>query len=111
MQKTEVTLICDLTGEPADETVRFGVDGASYEIDVTAVKAKELREALAPYIAAGRRVSNGTVRAARSSTSTTGSRAEAKRARAWAQAQGLPVGDRGRIPAEIVARYRAEVGV
>ena len=110
MQKTEVTLICDLTNEPADETVRFALDGAVYEIDLTVVKAKELREALAPFVAAGRRVGNGSVRAARSSTSTTGSRAEAKRARAWAQALGLPVGDRGRVPAEIVARYRAESG-
>ncbi|MGH7961888.1 MAG: histone-like nucleoid-structuring protein Lsr2, partial [Candidatus Binatia bacterium] len=46
-QKVEVLLIDDISGEPADETVRFGLDGKDYEIDLTAKHALALRENLA----------------------------------------------------------------
>jgi hypothetical protein len=34
-QKITVTLEDDLDGGPADQTVRFGLDGAEYEIDLS----------------------------------------------------------------------------
>jgi hypothetical protein len=40
-----------------DETVRFGIDGQAYEIDLSGQDAKALRNTLAPYISAARRVS------------------------------------------------------
>ncbi|MGH3966503.1 MAG: histone-like nucleoid-structuring protein Lsr2, partial [Pseudonocardiaceae bacterium] len=46
-QKVAVLLIDDISGEPADETVRFGLDGKDYEIDLTAKHALALRENLA----------------------------------------------------------------
>lgn len=56
-QKTQVILIDDLDGSPADETVSFGIDGTSYEIDLSGFHASLLREALLPYIFAARRLS------------------------------------------------------
>jgi hypothetical protein len=47
-QKITVTLQDDLDGGPADQTVRFGLDGAEYEIDLSARNATAFREQLAP---------------------------------------------------------------
>ena len=46
-QKITVTLEDDLDGGPADQTVRFGLDGAEYEIDLNASNATAFREQLA----------------------------------------------------------------
>ena len=49
-QQTIVTLVDDLDGSDADETVEFALDGREYEIDLTADHAKALRENLADYV-------------------------------------------------------------
>lgn len=54
-QVTVVELVDDLDGSEADETVEFALDGAAYEIDLSATNAEELREALGPYVEAARR--------------------------------------------------------
>ncbi|MBO0851506.1 MAG: Lsr2 family protein, partial [Pseudonocardia sp.] len=54
-QKVTVSLIDDLDGNKADETVEFGLDGKSYEIDLSSGNAGKLRDALADYVAAARR--------------------------------------------------------
>lgn len=88
------------------ETVHFSLNGTAYEIDLTAGHADELREALAPYIEAGRRSS-----ASGSRTSAPRRRAarnsDSAAIRAWAKEQGHEVSERGRIPAEIVDAYNA----
>ena len=55
VKKVLVSLIDDFDGKPADETVQFGLDGVSYEIDLSAENAKKLREHLQPWVNAGRR--------------------------------------------------------
>lgn len=104
-QKTVVTLTCDLTGDPADETVTYAIDGTTYEIDLAAKQAAELRSLLAPYMEVSRRV---TGRYAKSTA--TAAKGEARKVRAWARSLGLPVPDRGRVPASLITRYRAEAG-
>jgi Lsr2 len=47
-QKITVALEYDLDGGPADQTVRFGLDGAEYEIDLSTRNATAFREQLAP---------------------------------------------------------------
>jgi hypothetical protein len=56
-QKIQTLFIDDLDGSEAEGTVRFGLDGAEYEIDLNAEHAQALRDALARYVqaAAGRR--------------------------------------------------------
>ena len=56
-QKITVTLEDDLDGGPADQTVRFGLDGAEYEIDLSASNAAAFREQLAPYTGRARTAS------------------------------------------------------
>src|SRR5271167_3667137 len=109
-QKVQTLLIDDLDGSAAEGTVRFGLDGTEYEIDLSEDHAKDLRDALARYVSAARRASG----AARRPTST-GRRAPATglnttEVREWAKAQGIEVKDRGRVPAELVVKFKAATG-
>jgi hypothetical protein len=104
-QRVSVYLADDITGEEADETVEFELDGTRYQIDLTAKNSQELRETLKPYIDKGRKVAGTARRAPRSRTAS--DEARNKEIRAWAREQGLAVNERGRIPAEIAARYEA----
>lgn len=63
-QRVETTLVDDLDGASlADETIRFGIDGAIYEIDLTAGHAAELRASLNAYVGAARRLSGRRLKA------------------------------------------------
>jgi hypothetical protein len=64
-QKTQILLIDDLDGSEAEGTVRFGLDGTDYEIDLNAEHAQALRDALARYVHAARRAGGGARRPAR----------------------------------------------
>ncbi len=100
-----IQLIDDLTGEDAEETVRFSVDGADYEIDLTTANAANLREVLSKYAANGRRLRGPS--AARAGTVAPLSREETRRVRAWANAHGYNPSDRGRIRQDIQEAYAA----
>lgn len=65
-QKVQTLFVDDLDGSAAEGTVRFGLDGSDYEIDLNAENARALRDALARYISAGRRADGGTRRQPRS---------------------------------------------
>jgi hypothetical protein len=101
-QKVEVILIDDLDHGKAEETVRFGIDGVQYEIDLSADHARELREALSTYTRAGRRTTQAKARTAGASRSQ-----EAARIREWAKANGYSVSSRGRVSSEIAEAFRA----
>lgn len=103
-QRTVVSLVDDLDGGAADETVGFGLDGARYEIDLSAGHARALREALAGYLAHARRTSTRTGRATAAGRTGTGApvnREQNKAVRAWAAAHGHRLAERGRIPAAV----------
>lgn len=112
-QKVRITLVSDLSDteipEGGGETVQFALDGASYEIDLTDDEGAGLREALAPYIEAGRRVGGSRRRRSSSSpaASSNGSGPSAAEIRAWAKDAGHDVPDRGRIPGEVREAYAA----
>lgn len=103
-QKVTVALEDDLDGGPADETVRFGVEGTDYEIDLSAKNASAFRKKLAPFIEHARRAGRGQ---ARRPARTAASRQRSGDIRAWAKSQGLEVSERGRIPASVVEQYNA----
>jgi hypothetical protein len=98
-KQTTVTLIDDLDGGTAAESVLFALDGTSYEIDLSAKNAKALRSALAVYVAAARKTSGGVKRKAGRSAS------DADQIRAWAKENGHAVSERGRISAELRNLY------
>ena len=99
----------DLDGSPAVEIVRFGYAGREYEIDLSEEHAAELDELLAPYVEHARGVDGGKPkRRARPAEGERRRRPEELRAiRQWTRERGLQVIDRGRIPADIIAKYDA----
>jgi hypothetical protein len=109
--KTVVTLTDDLDGSPADETVKFALDGITYEIDLAKTNAEKLRKALQPYKAAARKApsgGSGRGRGSRGSRSSGGDRQRSARIRAWAKQHGLPVSERGRISTHLAEAYDAD---
>jgi hypothetical protein len=107
----KVTLVDDIDGNAADETVSFSLDGVSYEVDLNKSNAKKLRDALAPYASAGRRVggraARGRATARRGRGAAGSASSETAQIRAWAKSKGIKVSSRGRIPASVIERYRA----
>ena len=95
----------DLDGSEADGTIRLGLDGTEYEIDLNAKHTRELRDVLARYVAAGRRVRAS--QSSRSGRKTQPNALNTTEVREWAKTQGIDVKDRGRIPAELVAKFKA----
>jgi hypothetical protein len=102
-RRTSITLEDDLDGSPAQETLRFGISGAEYEIDLSSKNAARLRSQMAPFIEHARKAGKMPRRAVR----TAASRRRSRDIRAWAQAQGIQLSERGRIPANVAAQYEA----
>ncbi len=98
-------LVDDLTGEPADTTVRFALDSRECELDLTEKNAAELRDAFSRYVQAARKVSGGR-RGAQVSKSAF-SEVDPAPVRAWAAGRGIEVSPRGRISRKVIEQYRA----
>ncbi len=110
-QKVQVTLVDDLDGSSADETLTFGMDGVTYEIDLSKSNAKKFRESLNAYVGAARRVGSRSGargrprgRSGRGRASSNG-HVETADIRAWARSKGIQVNERGRIAADVIAKY------
>ena len=111
-QKIQTLFIDDIDGSEAEGTVRFALDGSDYEIDLNAKHAEALRQALSRYVEAARRSSGPVRKPVRSSgrRAAAASGLNTTEVREWAKAQGIDVKDRGRVPAELVVRFRAATG-
>ncbi len=105
-QRVQVLLVCDLHDDDTEgtETIRFSLEGASYEIDVCASHGAALRDAFAPYVGSARRAGRPDSGGRRRRVPTG---VDPAAVRAWAKSQGLKVNERGRIPADIVERFTA----
>ncbi|WDF35096.1 Lsr2 family protein (plasmid) [Arthrobacter agilis] len=114
-QRVQVDLVDDLNGEEAQETVRFGVDGIDYEIDLTTENAEKLRSTLSEYVNKGRKATTGRRgqggqsgqggQTSRSASTSRSKREETQRIRQWAQDNGHNPSSRGRITQSIVDAY------
>lgn len=107
-RKVEVTLIDDIDGSKADSTVEFSIGGTTYEIDLSDANAERLENALTPFIEKARKVSNARrkqTRASRGAASSVSTTASPAAIREWAEAQGIKVSGRGRIPREVLDAY------
>ena len=109
-QKIQTLFVDDLDSGEAEGTVRFGLDGASYEIDLSAAHAEELRKVFAPYTRAGRKVTGRVRRTARNQGKAAANGFSTNEVRDWAKANGVEVKDRGRVPTDVVAKFRAATG-
>ena len=106
-QKTVVTVVCDLPHEgeiEGTESVSFGFDGNTYEIDLCGAHSKDLREKIGAFADHARRINVG---GRRRKARTTQGRERSSEIREWARQQGRKVSERGRIPASIVAEFDA----
>jgi hypothetical protein len=105
-QKTIVSLIDDISGGPADETVSFGVDGQDYVIDLAADSAGKMRVVIGRYAGVARVVKVTPVRPRRH-TRTGAGRQRSREIRQWAIERGLLTSERGRIPEHVAREYEA----
>ncbi|MGW5455741.1 histone-like nucleoid-structuring protein Lsr2 [Nocardia sp. NPDC003979] len=110
VRKVVVTLIDDFDGtSAAEETVTFGIDGHSYEIDLSETNATKLRNTFEQWVPYARRTGRTKTVSHRNTTTTptarTGRRNDLAAIRAWAIANGHAVSTRGRIASEIIAAY------
>lgn len=113
-QNVTVVLIDDIDQSEAAETVRFGVDGTAYEIDLSAEHASELRSTISRYIKVARRVQSAPARARQQRPSrprTQMDREQSRRIRSWAMERGLLASPRGRIPQHVAEEYEATMRV
>ena len=101
-QRVEVILEDDIDGSPADQTVRFALNGTSYEIDLSSENAQALRSALGRYVEHARKAPGGPPKARGPRK-----RVDTSAVREWARAQGKEISDRGRIPASVMKEYEA----
>ncbi|MCR6488474.1 Lsr2 family protein [Amycolatopsis sp. OK19-0408] len=106
-QKVLVEILDDIDGSTAAQTVQFGLDGVTYEIDLSDENATALRDELARFIGAGRRIGGRKVRVATGQSTTTSStdRERNQQIRAWANANGYEVSERGRLSSEVISAY------
>src|SRR4051812_12538929 len=106
-KKTTVVLVDDLNGEPADTTLRFGLDSRDYELDLTDENAQELRELFGRYIRAARTVSGGRRRSTAGAVKPVFTGVDPAAVRAWAKGNGIEVSPRGRLKADVLEAFRA----
>ena len=111
MQKVQVLLVDDIDGSNAVETISFSLDGSNYEIDLSKANAAKLRDALALYVAHGRKATRSPGRPARG-TGRPGrpsrvDRDQTQAIREWARKNGHKVSERGRIPGSIIEAYNS----
>jgi hypothetical protein len=111
-QRIQVILEDDMDGSAATETVSFGIDGNSYEIDLSADNAERLRESLAGYVGHARRATrtsaNGVPRpGGRARSTPRPDREQTQAIREWARSNGHKVNDRGRVPSHVIEAYNS----
>lgn len=105
-QKKHVVLVDDFDGSPASETVRFGLDGAEYEIDLNETHAEALRESFAEWIGHARKISGRRRTAGRGTGASEPTEAsDTAKVREWARQNGYTVSDRGRIASSVRQAY------
>jgi hypothetical protein len=107
-QKVNIIMVDDIDGGQADEAVSFGLDDTNYEIDLSSQNAAALRDALAPYVAAARKV-RGRRDGGRSGDDGVSAPTVSigRRHPRLARENGRTLSDRGRVPAEIREAYNA----
>jgi hypothetical protein len=107
-QKVSVTFACDYDSKeiPNGEhlTRAFSLDGRDYEIDLCEKHSQKFDEVLKRFADKARRA---TSRVTRTKRRTTAHRQRSADIRSWAKRSGIAVSDRGRIPAQVIAKYEA----
>ena len=104
-QKIQTLFVDDLDGSEAEGTVRFGLDGTDYEIDLSTAHSEELHKVLAGYVTHARKAAGPARRGPRGRRPA--DVLDTRKIREWAKGQGIDVKERGRVPAEVIEKYEA----
>ncbi|MGW4829510.1 histone-like nucleoid-structuring protein Lsr2 [Amycolatopsis japonica] len=112
-QRVNVELVCDIDDTAGASEVAFGLDGVDYTIDLSDVRAEDLRDTLRPFIEGGRRVGGRKIRSDARPVAASTAKApyvrnteENAKIRAWAEANGITVGTKGRIAETVKEKYQ-----
>jgi hypothetical protein len=95
----------DLTGEAHDSvrSIRFSLNDANYEIDLTEENAAALGDVLQPFMMRARVLR--PTRSGKGKVRNTRNRNESGLIREWARSNSYDIAERGRIPREILEAY------
>lgn len=107
---TDVQLIDDITGLPANTTIGFSVNGKGYIIDLSDDNAAAFNEALKPYVEHARRAPANKHKARKSRSSSEAARIKRQKTaemRAWALDNGYTIAKRGQLSQNIIDAYEA----
>lgn len=105
--KVTETLISDLSGEKADVTVPFSVNGQDYTIDLTNEEAAGFQRFLKPFTDNAVRVGKpDKSKGARPHAAPTGPKPDLAKIRAWARKNGHQVASQGRVSTTVMLAYR-----
>jgi len=109
-QRTTVQLIDDITGEAITDgngrTITFAVDGVEYEIDLAEQQANKFAEALETYVAHARKVGGRRAPSTPNRPGKSQRDYDPKAVREWAKSNKIELPPRGRIPADVIQKFR-----
>ncbi len=108
-QRVQTILVDDLDGSELGndgQTIRFGWLGAEYTIDLSQANVDKFAAAITPYVEAGQRIGGRKTRSSSSSSNGSG-QIDTKAVRKWAASNGIELSSRGRVPADVVEKYKA----
>jgi hypothetical protein len=107
-QKVLIQLVDDLDGTASVGVakVEFGLDGVTYEVDLSADNAERIRTMFGEYIPHARRTGGRLNRGTSAGASRSSDASEASAIREWAQQNGIELAARGRIPGHVVEKYQ-----
>ncbi|GAB3068058.1 histone-like nucleoid-structuring protein Lsr2 [Pedococcus soli] len=91
-------IVDDLDGSDGASTVTFSFEDHKWEIDLAPANVEKLAKVLQPFVNKAREV------AKKSSSNGNG---ESVAARLWAQQTGIDIAPKGKIPTDILEKYRA----
>lgn len=100
----EVSIVDDIDGGQADESIHWSIDGQALVIDLSKRNATAFRKAVQKYKDASRRDSAPRKRGGSRSPVAAG---EYSAARAWGAENGITVPARGRLSSEFMEAYNA----
>ena len=110
-QRVQTILVDDLDGtELGDDgqTIRFGWLGAECTIDLSQANVDRFAAVLTPYVDAGQRVGGRRTSTSNSKSSFRGAgQVDTKAVRKRASSNGIELSSRGRVPADVIEKYRA----
>jgi hypothetical protein len=105
-QRKQIVFTDDIDGSEASETIRFALNGTTYEIDLTAEHADQFRKSVRLFIDSARKADGRRSRQTSKAPARPSGPSQTS-VREWAKGQGIAVNDRGRVPDALIVRFQA----